>query len=90
MDDGVPDRCLVRSNLSDDRNRKINAYSMSRFLGIPPFVDATPHMDQILANKGGLPQTIAAQTYPTACSALHFGPRWNRGFDCPNYAYQHV
>ncbi|KAK3367407.1 hypothetical protein B0T24DRAFT_635799 [Lasiosphaeria ovina] len=35
---------------------------LSTFLGVPPFIDATPHMDAILANTSGLPKVIVAQT----------------------------
>ncbi|KAK3389577.1 hypothetical protein B0H63DRAFT_463977 [Podospora didyma] len=35
---------------------------LSSFLGLPPFIDATPHMDDILGNPSGLPKVIVAQT----------------------------
>jgi len=35
---------------------------MSTFLGLPPFVDSTAHMDDILTKTKGLPRVLTAQT----------------------------
>jgi hypothetical protein len=40
-----------------------NVTSLSTWLGLPPFVDATAHMDSILTkSSGGLPKVLLAQT----------------------------
>ena len=41
---------------------KANDHRVSTFLGIPPFIDASPHMDAILAKPTGLPKVMVAQT----------------------------
>jgi len=47
---------------SDFRGSPANRGSLGTFLGIPPFIDATPHMDAILANPSGLPKIIVNHT----------------------------
>lgn len=61
MDGVLPNECLVVQpfqaflSIADIR-------SLSNFLGLPPFVDSTAHMDTILAKAQGLPRVLIAQT----------------------------